>query len=394
MTDKLWAAAWGCFITGAVILFSKLAVRKLNKNQPSSAPRGKKIAVLIPARDESAVISGLLESLAAQSYKVDFSDVYVIVERRDDPTVKLAREYGAQVVVRKNIADRQRKGYALDDAVEKILRAGKHYGAYFVFDADNTLDKRYLERMMKVYEKGYDMGVGRRRTQNLDTAVAVGSGLIFTVVNGLVNRSRTRHGMNCVVSGTGYFITGKVLLDLGGFPFYSLTEDYELSLYATMAGLSVRYEPAAVFYDEQPRGYGQYLRQRTRWVKGYFEARRKFRGRMRAGLFGHNWVSTYEVLIGIYDLLLIVIGIFLMALAVILSGDLVIFNLCGLALTVYVALAIFTWGLLAIEKYKISLARELLVIAVNPLLLLSYVLCLVIAIFSPKLEWKPIQHGE
>ena len=37
-------------------------------------------AVLIPAKDESAVIEGLLSSLDNQSYKINKNDIYVIVE--------------------------------------------------------------------------------------------------------------------------------------------------------------------------------------------------------------------------------------------------------------------------------------------------------------------------
>ena len=47
-------------------------------------------AVLIPARDESLVISDLLDSLKKQTYKVKSSDIYIIVESEKDPTVMIA----------------------------------------------------------------------------------------------------------------------------------------------------------------------------------------------------------------------------------------------------------------------------------------------------------------
>ena len=41
-------------------------------------------AVLIPARDESKVISNLLDSIKNQTFKIDSKDIYIIVESRKE----------------------------------------------------------------------------------------------------------------------------------------------------------------------------------------------------------------------------------------------------------------------------------------------------------------------
>ena len=68
---------------GILYLLYPMISRSQMKNIPK---RGKKkdgkFAILIPARDESRVIRGLLDSLKEQTEPVLFSDVYVIVERR------------------------------------------------------------------------------------------------------------------------------------------------------------------------------------------------------------------------------------------------------------------------------------------------------------------------
>lgn len=394
MAGFLWMVAWGMMAVGLVLLLSKLVARRFNKNKPVLVTGDEcKMAVLIPARDESAVIGGLLDSLARQSVILDFKNVYVIVERQDDPTVEICKEYGAEVIVRQNLAG-QRKGYALAEGVEKILDAGKHYDVYFFFDADNRLTPNYLERMRKVYFRGYDMGVGRRRILNPKTAVAVGSGLIFTIINGIVNKSRSQHQMNCIISGTGFYIAGRILEKMGTYPFHSLTEDYELSLYATVEGLATYYAASAEFYDEQPESYAQYFRQRTRWVKGYFEARKEFRGRMwrKLKLGNGNFVSVYDALIGIYDILLMVIVVVLMMVAVIINGDLVWFNLLGILAVVYLVLMIFSVILLGMERLKLSFKLEIMVILIHPLLLVTYVPCFVVAICRKDVGWKRIEH--
>ena len=86
-------------------------------------------AVLIPAKDESAVIEGLLSSLDNQSYKINKNDIYVIVEDKNDPTYNIALKRGNRVVVRRDFTYKC-KGGALDEAVKLIISEGKHYDAY------------------------------------------------------------------------------------------------------------------------------------------------------------------------------------------------------------------------------------------------------------------------
>ena len=100
------------FWSVGLFLRGQLALRRniLHLEVHDKAPRA---AILIPARDESAVIVGLFESLKHQTLPVNPADVYVIVESLDDPTVGLCKQYYHQVVVRTDLS-RQCKGAALD----------------------------------------------------------------------------------------------------------------------------------------------------------------------------------------------------------------------------------------------------------------------------------------
>ena len=129
-----------------------------NYNEPS-------FAIIIPARDESLVISNLLDSIKRQSIKVNPKDIYIIVESRKDKTVEIAKSRNINIVYRRDLT-KKRKGYAIDDAVKKILKAKKHYDMYFIFDADNILDRNFFKEMIKSYKKGYDIGIGYRNTKN------------------------------------------------------------------------------------------------------------------------------------------------------------------------------------------------------------------------------------
>lgn len=366
-----------------------------------------KFAVLIPARDESLVIEGLLDSLEGQTVKVDNADIYIIVESDKDKTVSIAKKRGMNIVYRKDLTKR-RKGYALDDAIKEILLANKHYDAYFIFDADNVIDKNFIKEMTKSYQKGYDIGIGYRNTKNGNSSVcAAASSLTFSMINTLGNDYKGKHNLSLTVSGTGFYIAGNILEKLGGYPFNSLTEDYEFSLYAVINNLSSVYNKKAKYFDEQPVSYKVSVMQRTRWVKGYFEARAKYYEKLFVATKskGDNYASCYTTLVGVMPYILLVISVLLYTLNLIyrIITNLIVsflvfplvWQLLLIILFIYIGLVLFTLLLLIKEKNSLKLNRKIKikVLFYNPFFLISYVKCLYLAIKNKNLSWERIVHN-
>ena len=243
-----------CILIGLFkILSCLLFTFKTKKIKRKKEEKDADFCILIPARNESAVIETLLISIKKQTYQVDPSSIYVIVEDMSDPTVKICAKYRANVYVRTQIEGRRRKGYALDEALKHI---GKKYDAYIIIDADNILDSNFLMKMNETYKQGYDLAVGYRNCKNGNQSViAASSALTFSMINTLSNKIRSKRNKNIIISGTGFFIHGKWIQKWNGYPFHSLTEDYELSLYATLHNMTSTYNEEAIFFDEQPTTY-------------------------------------------------------------------------------------------------------------------------------------------
>ena len=367
-------------IIGVTLFISKLIITQFNKNKPTKINvNNPNYCILVPARNESRVIEDLLLSIKSQTQKVPFENVYIIVEDKNDLTTKIAKNYNANIIIRQKL-ELKRKGYALMEAIERITKT-KNYDAYFIFDADNILDKNYISEMNKSFMSGY------RLNKNKTNSIASSSHLIFTLVNELSNKSRNKHNINCNCSGTGFYITGKLINKLKTYPFHSLTEDYEISLYACTNNLTTTYNRNALFYDEQPTNYKTYLKQRTRWVSGYFEARKKYRKSLLKNINfkNKNFASNYNSFIGIYDLIFLLIGLILKML----NHPLLI------PLIVYLVLMLLTIYLIHIEKnYKLNTSLYIKTILVHPLLLLSYILCLIKVLTSKEITWDTIEHKE
>lgn len=363
-------------------LLYKYLIMKKNTNYPQKEKNGHNYAILIPARNESLVIEKLLISIENQTKKIKPEDVYVIVETKKDKTVSIVEKHKMTIVYRKNL-NKKRKGFALDDAIKEILKSNKKYDAYFIFDADNILDKNYIKEMTKSFDEGYDIGIGYRNTKNSKNLVSAASALTFSMINTIGNKRKSKYTNNLIISGTGYYIKGAIIESWKGFPFNSLTEDYELSLYSILNNLTTTYNDSAIYYDEQPEIFDVTIIQRSRWVKGYFDARRNYIHKIRKSISkkDKNYASKITALIGVNPLITLIIGILLLLIDSITSFKNFIISLLIIFILIYITLMIFTYIIIKKEENKLDIkVSKILLIFYNPFYLLSYIYCLYIAI--------------
>lgn len=384
-----------CFILitiGIIWLLIDYILSYFNSNVPKEKNNKGKFAILIPARDESRVIEELLNSILNQTRKIDSDDVYVIVEEESDKTVELVKNKNMNIVFRHDLS-KKRKGYALDDAIKEILEQKKHYDAYFIFDADNVLDKDYIKNMEEAYEDGYDIGIGYRNTKNgNDSVIAAASSLTFSMINTLGNEHKMKCNNTLTISGTGFYIKGDIVEKLGGYSFNSLTEDYELTLYATLNDLTTTYVKDAIFFDEQPVKYNITINQRTRWIKGFFEARKKYIPLLLKKEINKNFSSSFHQIMGVNPYILLIIGL----LGILLINYFNVKNTIILILFVYLIMVLITSIMVLKENTYLNINNKMKikVILYNPIFLTTYIICLFKAILNKDVKWLKIEHSK
>lgn len=228
----------------------------------------KTYGILIPARNEEAVIGQLIESIHLQYYDHSKIKIFVVADNCTDNTAQIAREKGAIVYERFN-SEKRRKGWALEFLLEQIEA---DYGitsldAYMVFDADNLLDLNFVHEMNKAFVVNKHIVTGYRNTKNFDTNI-ISSAYGIHFYRGIVayHRPRSRLNVGTHIAGTGYVISSTLLKD--GWNWFTLTEDTELTITQSCKGYKIGFCEQAVFFDEQPTNFFVALRQRVRWDKG------------------------------------------------------------------------------------------------------------------------------
>lgn len=250
-----------------------IKVKKLERFDPET-----KFAVLIPARNESNVISHILNSFANIDYPRNLFEVFVIIENEEDPTKEIVEKFGFKIVIRGDLEGRRTKGYALDDAYQYIKKNNLDFDAFMVFDADNIVSKDYLLHMNDVYKSGYQVGVGYRSfTNSSKNRITATSATLFSFMNQFTSRGRSMLFKKATLTGTGYFIAKEIVDDIGHWYWNGMTEDVELTAYCYYHNIKMHYYPYAIYFDEEPDDFKTLHRQHIRWVWGYFGSKKKFK---------------------------------------------------------------------------------------------------------------------
>lgn len=389
---------FGSSLIGSLIVaFSrkknKLKLETERKESPS-------IAVLIPARDESKVIESLLVSIENQTVFLPPKNIFVIVESETDATVEIVKKHHMNYFVRKKL-HLKTKGYALQELIENLEEKRQYFDCYFIFDADNILENTFIEKMLEDYHQGYAVSTGYRKLKNKNHYFPISAGLTFFLVNELRNKKSIKYQGNIILSGTGYYIHGRLMKNWQTFPFHSLTEDYESSLYYTLHGISTHYREDAIFYDEQPTNYKQSITQRSRWIKGYFQNWcsyfKKFQKKRKEK--PHNLGSITEMQIGILPVICIVLSLvfllFYLLMRFCFSPKLsTLLFLLTVFLGLYLILVALSLVLLHVLKEKTTIPTKLSwqVAFYHPIFLLSYIHAFFKSL-QKNLGWEKIVHG-
>ena len=229
-----------------------------------AAPRPR-VAVVVPAHDESGGIAATVRAIRAQLGAAD--RVLVVADNCSDATAEVASANGAEVVVR-NDAERRGKGYALDFGVRHLEPSPPD--VVVIVDADCELHAGSVDRLARLCART------QRPAQALDLMRAPeGAGLkariaefAWVVKNQVRPLGCRRLGLPCQLMGTGMAFPWAVIRDA---PLASghIVEDLRLGLDLAVAGKAPVFCPEAMVTSVFPTHAEGIAEQRTRWERGH-----------------------------------------------------------------------------------------------------------------------------
>ncbi len=240
----------------------------------------KSLAVIVPAKNEKG-LRVLLDSLAAQTYDKDFYDIYVVVGDKNDPNIELCKSY--KNCFTKIIENQTCKGEALDGILQDLLQEGKRkYEGFVIVDADNIVDANFLMEMNNAFAFDKQIVLGKRCVKNYlygkkyrSWAVNCNA-LTYTFLDKMGNCFRTERNMSNTICGTGLMVRRDLVQAMGGWPYRSMTEDFELTVTALLNNWTSCYYEYAVTYTEEGISLKSCNARRRRWLMGYAQVGVKY----------------------------------------------------------------------------------------------------------------------
>lgn len=234
------------------------------KEKPMLTDKKHRFIIALPANNEESVIGNLIKSLKMQDYDKSLFDIYVIADNCTDKTAEVARENGV-IVYERFDETKKTKGYALNWFLDKMKDKKEDYDALLVFDADNVVDKNFLNVMNKKLCQGEVLVQGYRDIKNpTDTWVSGGYAIFYWTMNRLYHLARYNMGLSPLINGTAFMVKWDLLID-EGWNTKTLTEDIEFALINISKGVKLGWAKDAIVYDEQPLTFKQSWKQRERW---------------------------------------------------------------------------------------------------------------------------------
>ncbi len=264
--DLLLSSAALLLIVPVGVLFIEVlfAVTE-RKTLSSETGERRRLAIIIPAHNESSIIADALRSIVPQLRELD--RILVVADNCVDDTATIAHREGAEVVVRTDSIHRG-KGYALDAGVRHLEHDPPD--TVIVIDADCQVTQGAIDRLARVCAR-----IGRP-TQALylmyspdGAAITTRIGeLAWTVKNRVRPSGLRRLGLPCQLMGTGmafpWMLINTAVLSTG-----HIVEDLKLGIELARAGAPPLFCPDALvtsFFPVSKQGIGT---QRTRWEHGY-----------------------------------------------------------------------------------------------------------------------------
>jgi glycosyltransferase XagB len=228
--------------------------------------------VLVPMFREARMLPTLAQSLRSLDYPLGKLDIKIVLEAGDAETIEAARSLGLEGVFEIIIVPRSQP-QTKPKACNFALRFAR--GEYLViYDAEDRPEPDQLRKVVATFRRASENTACLQCRLNYFNAEENWLTRMFTLDYALwfdeVLPGLERLGMPIPLGGTSNHFRTRVLRELHAWDPFNVTEDADLGIRIGQKGYRVGVVDSTTF-EEASCQAGQWLRQRSRWMKGYMQ---------------------------------------------------------------------------------------------------------------------------
>jgi cellulose synthase/poly-beta-1,6-N-acetylglucosamine synthase-like glycosyltransferase len=240
-----------------------------------AAPYLPRVAIVVPAWNEGAVIGASIDRLMQLDYPREALRIYVVDDASTDDTPDVVRDraerYPGNVHLLRREQGGQGKAHTLNHGIERILQ-DDWMEALLIMDADVIYLPDSLRRMTR-HLADPDVGAvsayireGSSTGRNYLTKFI---SVEYVLSQPAARRAQNVLGAQACLAGGAQLHTRENLIAIGGrIDTSSLAEDTITTFETQLLGKKVVFEPHAHVLAEEPRGVDALWKQRLRWARG------------------------------------------------------------------------------------------------------------------------------
>jgi cellulose synthase/poly-beta-1,6-N-acetylglucosamine synthase-like glycosyltransferase len=269
--------------------------------------------VLVPLFREGRILPTLVARLKELDYPPERLEVLLLIESDDEETRGAASEYPFPPHIRSMLmppGQPRTKPRALNIGLNEAQ------GEYVVvYDAEDQPETDQLRKAAAVMRKlppdvvclQARLNFYNQRQSFLTRLGAVDYALWYNQFLPGLTSGLARPGVFVPLGGTSNHFRANMLREIGGWDPYNVTEDCDLGVRLGREGLRVAMLNSTTWEEAVPRAR-PWIRQRSRWVKGYLQT---YLVHMRRPLrllreLGPRGFADFQVLVGFNSLLLLI----------------------------------------------------------------------------------------
>ncbi|GAB4215287.1 MAG: glycosyltransferase family 2 protein [Synechococcales cyanobacterium] len=228
------------------------------------------VTLMIPAKNEAAVLPGLIASVAALDYP--HLDVWVIDDASTDATPQVLASLQAQYPWLQVHRRAEGAGGGKSGALNEVLPL-THGAVIAVFDADAHLPSDLLQRSLPLLYASRKVGAVqvRKAVANQATNAWTQGQAAEMTLDAFFQQQRTTVGGVGELRGNGQLIHRRLLLRCGGWNEGTVTDDLDLSFKVHLAGAEIAFLTEPPVWEEGVTSWDRLWHQRCRWAEGGYQ---------------------------------------------------------------------------------------------------------------------------
>lgn len=264
--NNIYLVFWSYFFLSTLYIMLLTLAGRLRKNISLGVIEKKvKIAVLVPAFKEDAIIVGISRKLLTVNYPNNLFDIIIIADSLKKETILELKELPIKTL--EVSWNKSTKAKSINKALSLIP---EDYEIAVISDADNIMHNDFLLHVNNAFQHGYDIIQGKRMPKNLDTPIAFLDAASEGINNHIFRKGANALGLSSALIGSGmafrYDLLKRELAEIdaiGGF-------DKKLQLKLTEKKHKILYLEQAIVFDEKVSSSSAFKNQRRRWLSTQF----------------------------------------------------------------------------------------------------------------------------